>query len=372
MTRSSIDISTFTRDHDFYGEIDLLLTIKSFDLQAIRKRYIASRKANARGKAGSIERRAVDTGGIASLKIVRGQITGQNILALMCEPRAIDFSNGRFAYAAEKTIYIIDESRTHMLGHEWFSYIHTIQLSPWLDDHILIASSGFDIVFEMFIPSSRVTFEWLAWEHGFNEAHDPVTGQRILLTRSEAQARDFEKQGLRHMLVSNPREQVLPTAMRAAFINSVCYDPLNPEMILGTFFHEGSVYRIDRSSGKAQLSIAHLKCPHGGRRWASHMMCTSTAQGEVVVKTGMDTVVYSFSNLEGKLDSLKDLEWLQNSVPIGNLLVTIDSNRTSFVIFEPARKLIDIVPYDQNWAVQDLVAGSLNAQHEARLKQLSL
>ena len=42
-----IDVSKFQRDSSFYGQIDLLLTVKSFDLQAIRKRYLESKKINA-------------------------------------------------------------------------------------------------------------------------------------------------------------------------------------------------------------------------------------------------------------------------------------------------------------------------------------
>ena len=39
-----IDLSQFQKDHTFYGELNFLLTVKSFDLQAIRKRYLASKK----------------------------------------------------------------------------------------------------------------------------------------------------------------------------------------------------------------------------------------------------------------------------------------------------------------------------------------
>ncbi len=65
---TKIDISNFEEDHSFYDELDLLITIKSFNLQAIRKRYLESRK-NKSGKAGSVERREVSTGGIARVKI---------------------------------------------------------------------------------------------------------------------------------------------------------------------------------------------------------------------------------------------------------------------------------------------------------------
>ena len=43
-----IDISQFRRDSSFYGELNLLLTVKNFDLQAIRKRYLASKKKQSR------------------------------------------------------------------------------------------------------------------------------------------------------------------------------------------------------------------------------------------------------------------------------------------------------------------------------------
>ena len=49
-----IDLSQFQKDHTFYGELNFLLTVKSFDLQAIRKRYLASKKNN---RSGSVERR---------------------------------------------------------------------------------------------------------------------------------------------------------------------------------------------------------------------------------------------------------------------------------------------------------------------------
>lgn len=43
MQIEKIDISSFSKSSTFYGEINALVTIKSFDLQAIRKRYIESR-----------------------------------------------------------------------------------------------------------------------------------------------------------------------------------------------------------------------------------------------------------------------------------------------------------------------------------------
>jgi len=52
--------------------------------------------------------------------------------------------------------------------------------------------------------------------------------------------------------------------------------------------------------------------------------------------------------------------------------VTIDSNRTSFVVFHPEKQLYDIIPYNDNWAVQDMVEGKLSAIQIEQLQSLSL
>ena len=66
-----IDISKFQRDSSFYDQIDLLLTVKSFDLQAIRKRYLESKKINAL-EVLSVENQAL--GGVVSLSLNKGKL----------------------------------------------------------------------------------------------------------------------------------------------------------------------------------------------------------------------------------------------------------------------------------------------------------
>ena len=50
--------------------------------------------------------------------------------------------------------------------------------------------------------------------------------------------------------------------------------------------------------------------------------------------------------------------------------VTIDSNRTAFVIFHPEKQLYDIIPFNKDWAVQDLVSGSLSEKQKTLLTSL--
>ena len=66
-------------------------------------------------------------------------------------------------------------------------------------------------------------------------------------------------------------------------------------------------------------------------------------------------VRYDFTNLPGKSESTKELEWLQTSHFQNEVIITIDSNRTAFVFFDIFAQKRMIVPFDTNWAVQDFV-----------------
>jgi len=121
--------------------------------------------------------------------------------------------------------------------------------------------------------------------------------------------------------------------------------------LLATFFHEGAVYSINMNSGKTNRIIDGMKSPHGGRSYLNTYMATSTASGEVVFSDGK---VFSFNSLIGKPKELSNMEWLQNSAPMDDSIVTIDANRNSFVIFNPELELLDMVPFNPDWAIQDI------------------
>ena len=354
-----IDISKFDRDPSFYGEIPLLLTIKNFDLAAIRARYIRSRD-NVSGRSGSVERREAGMGGLATLTLKQGGIIDSEVLVRLKEPRGIDTRDDKFAFSSEALVYVVANDVVEVIEDEWFSYIHTVNFSPWDASKILVSSSGFDCLFEFDLHDKSKSFEWFAWEHGFSEGIDSTTGNAFQLTRSKEAADQYALRGIEHLLIDDPAGVSLPTAHRAAFINSVFYDELNQGKILATFFHEGSMYRIERESGEAIVQIGGLSKPHGGRNYGDSYLVTSTGDGEVVVGRNGDVRTYSLAGLKGKPVELGEMEWVQNTVAVGDLLVVIDSNRTAFVIIDPQNELYDVVCYDDNWAVQDAVVGSLS------------
>jgi len=94
-----------------------------------------------------------------------------------------------------------------------------------------------------------------------------------------------------------------------------------------------------------------MTSPHGGRNYHDKYMATSTATGELLFSDG-DKI--SFKDLPGKPGELFDLEWLQNSAPFDDEIISIDANRNSFVIIDPKGRQYDMVSFDPDWAIQDI------------------
>lgn len=367
----TIDISQFHKDDSFYPHLDLVITVKSFDLQAIRRRYIASRK-NKSGKAGSVERRKVSTGGVVSLSLEKGNLINPEVLLRTKEPRGIDVQDNKLAVATEDIVYVHDGKSDYVLTHPWFSYIHTVRFSPHDPNRILVVSSGLDMLLEVDFKTKEIEFEWLAWENNWDTAHDPKSNEEIKLTRSPEMAKKYEEEGINFKLINNPRGQVLPTAMRAAFINSVAYDPNDEDILYATFFHEGAVFKLDQKTGLTEKVLGDLQNPHGGFPLATSIFATSTSSGEVVIKGNNGTIQrIDFSQLPGKAEGLGKLEWLQNSIAIDeNRFLTIDSNRNQFIVFDIVAEKYDAIPYDDDWAIQDIVVHSLTRKEKNWLSSI--
>ncbi|MCK5028599.1 MAG: hypothetical protein KAR57_03125 [Bacteroidales bacterium] len=361
-----IDLSEFKKNNSFYDELNLLISIKSFDLQAIRNRYLTTKDKKSK-RTGSFVRREVTEGGVAGIQIKNGKIVNQEIFLKVPEPRGIDIKNNVLAVSSENRVYVIHENGTEVIQDPWFSFIHTIDIRG---SKVLISSSGYDVIFEYDFLTNKKTFEWFAWENGFNHGLDPETGEKLYLTRNIEESAQYKAEGKKHILITDPKNQTLPTSQRAAFINSVVYDPNDKNKVIATFFHEGSVFSIDIKSGKSTKLLDGLKSPHGGKRRNNEYVATSTTGGSFVTGNLNNNKHYKFQNIEGKSELLLDFEWIQNSVISGSLVVSIDSNRNCFVIFDTEKKLIDLVPFDDNFAIQDLVFGSLSSNQKENLKNI--
>ena len=366
------DLSQFSTNYNFYPETRLLITIKSFDLKAIRERYLKNRNKKS-NRTGSVNRRETAIGGIAEVTLHQGKLKNLQILTRLPEPRGIDSVPGLTAFSSENKVYLLSNDQIETIENPWFSYIHTTDIEKPGGNHLLVSSSGFDCIFEYDVEKKNKTFEWFAWENGFNQGMDPKTGDNLFLTRNKGEAQQYKKEGNKYIYIQDPANQVLPTAQRAAFINSVVYDPTDPNAIIATFFHEGAVYKIDRQSGQAKKLLDGLINPHGGMKLTDGpLMGTSTKGGEVVLQDTKGQTRYDFSDIPGKPEFLSDFEWIQNSIVTreGNILA-VDSNRNAFVIFHPEKEWIDFIPYDANWAIQDLVPSGLAKSEKKQMMGLT-
>ena len=352
MNSETLYLKDFEHRPGFHPEIELLITVKSFNLQAIRKRYIESRKRAKSGnhRTGSVARRQPSEGGVARVRLQNGQIESE-VLGKLIEPRGIAVRENRFAIAAENRILLSD---LQAIRYPWFSYLHTVAFHPTNPDRMVVSSSGFDAFFEFEWGSDQPCLEWFAWEHGFDTGSDP-DGNPIILTRSAERAAQASAEGKACMLIPDPPVEAVPTAQRAAFINSVDYNH-DGSGFLATFFHEGAVFEIGANK-QAVRKIEGLKNPHGGKANSADLMATSTGTGEIVIQKIDRQIRYHFDGLEGKPPELDDLEWIQNSALASadsSLIIAIDSNRTSFVLFDTEQECYDRIPYNPDWAVQDL------------------
>jgi hypothetical protein len=215
-----------------------------------------------------------------------------------------------------------------------------------------VTSSGFDSVFEFNYKTGSLNWEWFSWEHGLDLGHSKE-GQSIRITRKVEDYEAYKSRGEAALLISDPSKDHLPTAQRAAFINTAVYD--GADSFLATLFHEGTVRSVNITSGASEVLMAGMKSPHGAKRLTDNsLLCTNTGAGEVRLLKKGTLQIYAFADLPGKAEAMQGVEWLQNTIAIDSFFITIDANRNALVLFDPAREIYDLIPFSADWAVQDL------------------
>lgn len=342
------DLSAFPEDARHFARVELLLTVKSFDLEAIRKRYLASRR---RSKSGSVERRQPSAGGLVHLVVENGRIVHADVLAELMEPRGVDIHASLAAVSSEDKVYVFDRDggAPLVIEHPWLSYIHTVRFNSD-GRRLLVSSSGVDTLLQFEVATGDVLWEWVAWEHGLNRGENPETGEGHVLTRHAREAEDLRRAGENPLLITEPKKQRLPTALRAAFMNSAEY--ADDRTVLATLFHHGCVIEISPDSSWRTL-IDGLSKPHGGMRYGTGYLVTDTGGGRVVCESENARTAYDFARLPGKAESVKDLEWIQFSRFKDDVVVALDSNRAAMVFIDTLEKKCMSVRYDGNWALQE-------------------
>lgn len=148
----------------------------------------------------------------------------------------------------------------------------------------LLASSGLDLIFEI-QADGDITWEWWATEHGF--VHDP-RGRRRHVTR------DKDHRGIDY-----------GTLAQTTHVNSVA--ELGSDYVLATLFHQGTVIRIQRSTGDWNVILGDLIHPHAVRQMPDgRFSVVDTGRGRVLI-------IDPSGGREPEMVIAADTDWLQDA-----------------------------------------------------------
>jgi len=356
--KNIIDVSKFHRKQDgILDGIEIFLVVKSQNQIERRKRMIESQKKNRYGRF-----KALPT---ATGLLVKGKLQN-NIVDVqwkkeLREPRHIKrMSNNNFILTEINRILVIDSNGDIIKSYEdpFFGYLHTIDLS--IDEQrALVVSSGYDALIEIDLETGNKTFEWFAWEHGFNPAEDGTW-----YAVSESIFEEYTKEGKKAVLIDPKKygEQGVTTANRVAHPNAAIYDFRTENekpsaiLILG---HNGLLTRVDLTDGTLENIYTKLCVMAHGifPTKESGFMITQTTEGEWLWldKNHEAKCIFDFKRMAGKAPGTENSEWIQQVVPVNeSRALSIDANR-GLIAFDYEDEIYSIYFSDENWCVQDLL-----------------
>lgn len=272
------------------------------------------------------------------------------------EPRSLVFIGNDIVLTAAEDVHIFDtiSKKENLIKNPYFGNLHTT--FPNFDNtRIIVSSTGFDSLLELDSKTKKETWRWTAWEHGYNRA---ANGSFITLNSQEAI--ELREAGNEVVLVDDSVKKEgfgIPTAFRTTHINGAIYD-YDPNFILATLYHKGTVVRINRQSGESEILMRDLKNPHAVQKDNGGYIVTDTSHGvwyqlnrDFSVKTKL-----SFTDFPGKPEEMKEIEWVQYVSPLSNgLYIAADANRQSAWVFDPKKQEYNQIIINPNWSVQAIL-----------------
>ncbi|MFC1594529.1 hypothetical protein ACFL38_04300 [Candidatus Omnitrophota bacterium] len=296
------------------------------------------------------------------------------------EIRGFDRSQNIAAIGMANEIVVIElDSGKHLrtIKHPKFAHIHSVVFSPYASHRVLISSTGNDRIFEVDLNTGDIVWEWNPWVHGYavnklgltiitKEDEVPQGNNVRVLSFSEA-----EEMMLQDKRVPDGQLFVIRVAIdeidtmyklrswqRTTYPNYAQYSD-NPDKIFATLFRVGQLVEIDKVSGDVRVILKDLNRPHGLVRLQGYYFTNDTANGRIIQMDNDFVVrnIYSFAGLPLREEVKKrPLEWTQNSFPISQtLLATIDSRRSTVVVWDPNKRLYALYPYDPQVVLQDVM-----------------
>ncbi|CAF3496866.1 unnamed protein product [Rotaria sp. Silwood1] len=237
-------------------------------------------------------------------------------------------ANNRLNY-----ISVIDlNTRTEIrrIENRVFNCLHSIHYMKE-NQTILVTSTGIDAIIQINLQG-EILNDWYGTEHEYTMT--PKGEKRIV-------SRDFDH-----------HHYTYPTLHQTTHVNSAII--LNEEYILATLFHQGSLVRIDRRSGKSKILLSELNCPHGIKRFKSikkhdieWMLCNTKLNEILFLDDGFTITQKMF---------LEDVHWLQDASQMqnGNIIIA-DANNSRIIEIDPISNTVTSeFNYSTDWRIYQI------------------
>ncbi|MFD9357946.1 hypothetical protein [Streptomyces sp. NPDC060031] len=216
---------------------------------------------------------------------------------------------------------------TPYLTAPWCNYLHSMRRTE--GGGFVVASTGVDMLAEVTDPDAEPSWQWWATENGYP---DSAIGTPRELDRGA------DHRGLNY-----------DTKLHTTHVNSVL--PLDEDRVLATFFHQGALMCIDRSTGKAVPLLEDLRRPHAVRRLDDrHLTLADTGRGQaLVVRLGPE--------LQAEVVSRVDAEttWLQDAWFDGERWLLVDGANSRVVHADAAGRTLRVDQFDPDWRLYEAV-----------------
>lgn len=369
------DLATFTYDERLGRKEKIWLIVKNLKQQAFTIGQIQGRQ---KGVMGGGDIRRYRDGLFLATDLSHDFLSIDNSILedYPSEPTGLGVNKNKIAVGAGDTVELYDlEAKTKTLyKHPWFASIHTLEFSAD-GKRLLITSTGFDVIFEIDLPSGLIVWEWWAWDAGYDENPD-----HYRVTRAPVMNHLFEKMGLPVFRVSHPHEWQnkqgrvygLPTKQRAEHLNSARYDEFGN--ILVTFFHSGRGLRVNYKTKESTVVLENLERPHGLMPREGGYLITDTQRGRFLfLNERMEPTGGVHVNELGGIQRDPDApEWLQNTVKLrGHLFASIDIHRRKLWLIDVGSKRYRGLEIPEDWALQEVHSANEQWPLLSKLKRTS-
>jgi hypothetical protein len=281
------------------------------------------------------------------------------------EPYAVDTCGDKMVLSGGNYVWVTDlvTGRKKLFQHPWLSQVHTAQFSRD-GRRLLVASAGFDAVFEFEAETGQILWEWFAWEHGFENSQ---LGHYVV--RSRERSEELRASGKDVLFVENPREYEygIPTRMCPAHLNSAAYD--SDGTILVTLFHQGAGIAVHKKTGKARTIVSGMVNPHKlVRRRNGGYFVSDTRRGKLLLTdtSGRPAHEIALTGMPGLERSPKLSEFLQNTTELKpDLFASVDIHRNSLWLIDVKQRRYRGIKFPAEWSMHDVT--SVTPKQSARI-----